>query len=165
MEDGLEANNLKSWLTIRNDDFYFLHWADPQFVRDYVNNFPEVDKYVNAFYIGADGWVFTKEFTSKDPYYKDKNALSIQRTWYMQKLWGRISYNPSVSDELFKNHLAIKYPEVSSEKLFEAWSNASRAIQLANEQVTGTWDLDFKWCPEGWTSQIKVFLAWKIQEK
>jgi len=152
MEDALGPNNLKSWLTVRNDDFYFLHWGDHQFVRDYVNNFPEVGKYVDAFYIGSDGWIFTKVFTSKDPYYEDRDALSIQRTWYMQKLWGRISYNPSVSDDLFKNHLALKYPEVSSEELFDAWSSASRAIQLANEQVTGTWDLDFKWWPEGWTS-------------
>ena len=83
--------------------------------------------------------------------------LSIQRTWYMRKLWGRISYNPSVSDDLFKNHLALKYPEADSDQLFEAWSSASRAIQLANEQVTGTWDLDFKWWPEGWTKKNQDF--------
>ena len=151
MENGLGPNKLMSWLTIRNDDFFFLHWADPQFVRDYVNSFPEVDKYVNAFYIGADGWVFTRVFTNKDPYYEDKNALSIQKTWYMQKLWGRISYNPSVSDELFKNHLAFNYPEASSEQLFQAWSSASGALRLSNEQVTGQWDLDMDWWPEGWT--------------
>ena len=29
MEDALGPNNLKSWLTVRNDDFYFLHWGDP----------------------------------------------------------------------------------------------------------------------------------------
>ena len=53
--------------------------------------------------------------------------------------------NPSVSDELFKNHLAYKYPKVSSENLFQAWSKASRAIVLANEQVTGPeWQLDFQ---------------------
>jgi hypothetical protein len=158
MENGLGPNNLKSWLTVRNDDWYFLHWADPQFVRDYINHLPEVGKYIAGFYIGSDGWVGTREFTGKNPYYKDKNALSIQRTWYMQKLWGRISYNPSVSDDLFKNHLALKCPEVSSEQLFQAWSKASRAVQLANEQVTGTWDLDFKWWPEGWTSK-KGFLS------
>lgn len=153
MEQGLDKYHLKSWLTVRNDDFYFLHWADPQFVRAYVKNFPAPGKYVNAFYIGADGWVFTKVFTSRDPYYEERDMLSIQRTWYMQKLWGRISYNPDVSDDLFKNHLAQKYPQISAERLFEAWSNASRAIQLANEQVTGTWNLDFKWWPEGWTSK------------
>lgn len=151
MEYGLGKNNLKSWLTVRNDDWYFLHWADPTYVRDYINHFPDVNKYVSGFYIGSDGWVFTNEFTSKDPYYVNKNALSVQRTWYMQKLWGRISYNPSVSDELFKNHLAFKFSEVNSDELFEAWSNASASIRLANEQVTGSWDLDMDWWPEGWT--------------
>ena len=151
MEEGLGPNKLMSWLTIRNDDFYFLHWADPGFVRDYINHFPEVDKFVNAFYIGSDGWVFTRDFTSKNPYYKNMNALSIQKTWYMQKLWGRISYNPAVADDLFKNHLAFKYPEASSEILFGAWSSASSALRLANEQVTGEWDLDMDWWPEGWT--------------
>lgn len=159
MEEGLGPNNIMSWLTIRNDDWYFLHWADPRFVRDYINHFPEIDKYVNAFYIGSDGWVFTREFTSKDPYYENRNALSIQRTWYMQKLWGRISYNPSVSNDLFKNHLALRYPQVSSEKLFKAWSDASGSIRLANEQVTGEWDLDMDWYPEGWTGD-----AWKEEE-
>lgn len=153
MERALSQHNLKSWLTVRNDDWYFLHWADPQFVRNYVKNIPEVDKYVNAFYIGADGWVFTKVFTNKDPYYEQRDMLSIQRTWFMQKLWGRISYNPSISDEFFKNHLALKFPQTNVGGLFEAWSDVSRSIQLANEQVTGTWNLDFKWWPEGWTSK------------
>ena len=152
MEKGLNQYNLKSWLEIRNDDWYFLLWADPQFVRDYVKNFPEVGKYVNGVSIGSDGWVFTNVFTNKEPYYEDRDMLSIQRTWYMQKLWGRISYNPNISDDYFKKCLAFKYPEVSSDTLFQAWSRASRAVQLANEQVTGTWDLDFKWWPEGWTS-------------
>ena len=159
MEEGLGPNNLMSWLTIRNDDWYFLHWADPNFVRDYIKHFPEVGKYVVAFYVGSDGWVFTREFTSKDPYYKKKNALSVQRTWYMQKLWGRISYNPEASEELFMNHLALRFPEVSAVKLFEAWSDASGSIRLANEQVTGDWDLDMDWWPEGWTGD-----AWNEEE-
>lgn len=153
MSEALERRGLKSWLTVRNDDFYFLHWADPQFVRDYVKNFPEVGKYVDGFYIGPDGWVFTREFASKDPYYQSRNALSIQKTWYMQKLWGRISYNPSVPDDLFKRHLAHRFPKVSADRLFQAWSHASRAVQKANEQVTGSWSLDFHWWPEGWTSK------------
>ena len=153
LEEQLESNNIWSWLTVRNDDFFFLHWADPEFVRDYVNHFPEVGKYVNAIYIGPDGWVFSRVFTSKDPYYEDKNALSIQKTWYMQKIWGRIAYNPSVSDDLFKSHLAHKYPEAPSEDLFQAWSNASRALKKANEQVTSSWHLDFNWWPEGWTKK------------
>jgi hypothetical protein len=109
------------------------------------------DKYVTGFYIGADGWVFAKEFTSKNTYYKERDALSIQRTWYMQKLWGRISYNPKITDDFFKQHLAARFPEVASDRLFEAWSSASGAIRRANEQVTGKWQFDADFWPEMWT--------------
>ncbi len=151
MEQGLGKHGIMSWLTVRNDDFYFLHWAEPQFVRDYISGFPSTEKYVIGFYIGADGWVFAKDFTSKNPFYKDRDALSIQRTWYMQKLWGRISYNPKISDDFFKQHLASRFPEVPSDKLFEAWSSASGAIRRANEQVTGKWQFDADFWPEMWT--------------
>lgn len=151
MEHGLDKYGIMSWLTIRNDDFYFLHWAEPKFVRDYIKGFPTVDKYVNGFYIGADGWVFTKEFTSKNPYYKKINALSIQRTWYMQKLWGRIAYNPDITDGFFKKHLFLRFPEISSDKLFDAWSSASCSVRKANEQVTGKWRFDNDFWIEMWT--------------
>ncbi len=154
MEQGLAKHGIMSWLTVRNDDFFFLHWAEPQFVRDYISGFPPVDKFVTGFYIGADGWVFAKDFTSKSPYYQERDALSIQRTWYMQKLWGRISYNPKISDDFFKQHLAAKFPEVPADKLFEAWSSASGAIRRANEQVTGKWQFDADFWPELWTGDM-----------
>lgn len=154
MERGLGKYGISSWLTVRNDDFYFLQWAEPQFVRDYIRGFPPIDKYVTGFYIGADGWVFGKEFTSKNSHYKERDALSIQRTWYMQKLWGRISYNPSISDDFFKQHLASRFPGVESEELFEAWSSASGAIRRANEQVTGKWQFDADFWPEMWTGDM-----------
>lgn len=151
--NGLVNNQVKTWLELRNDDFYFLHWGEPQFIRDYVSGFLKEDLLAGAFF-GSDGWVFTRVFTSRNPYYKDKNALEIQKHWYMRKLWGRLMYNPSTSDELFKNHLAYKYPEVSSANLFDAWSKASKAMQLSNEQVSGNnWKLDFQWYPENWSSK------------
>lgn len=153
LEPQLEAHGITSWLTIRNDDWYFLHWAEPQFIRDYIANFPEVGKYVDGIYIGPDGWAFSRVFTVKDPHYENANTLDIQRTWLMQKLWGRIAYNPAVTDDLFKNHLQARYPDAPTEALFEAWTKASRAVRLFNEQVTGDWSLDFHWIPERWTSK------------
>ena len=159
MEKGLAKHGIKSWLTVRNDDFYFLHWAEPQFVRDYINGFPSTEQFLAGFYIGPDGWVFAREFTSKDSYYENRNALSIQRTWYMQKLWGRISYNPKVSDDFFKQHLAARFPEVPAAALFAVWSSASGAIRRANEQVTGKWQFDADFWPELWTGD-----KWKGRE-
>jgi len=158
LEPQLEKLGVTSWLTIRNDDFFYLHWADPQFVRDYIGNFPEVGKYVDGIYIGPDGWVFSRVFNSKDPHYESSNALDVQKNWYMQKIWGRIAYNPAVADDLFMSHLASRYPEAAPNDLFAAWSKASRALRLVNEQVTGDWSLDFHWWPERWTSKDDGYL-------
>ena len=153
LEPQLEKLGVTSWLTVRNDDWFFLHWADPDFIRDYIKNFPEVGKHIDGIYIGSDGWVFSRVFTSQDPFYESRDTLDIQRTWLMQKLWGRIAYNPAVADDLFKAHLKERYPEAPTDALFEAWTKASRAIRLFNEQVTGNWSLDFHWMPERWTDK------------
>ncbi len=154
----IKKNSLKTWLELRTDDFYFLHWADHQFVRDFVKALPE-DELLAGTFLGADGWVPSRVFTTKDPYYKSKNALEIQKQWLFYKQWGRLMYDPNTSNELFQNHLSYKYPEADSERLFEAWSKASRALQIANEQVTGfavdrkyrSRRLDFQWWPEMYT--------------
>ena len=86
--------------------------------------------------------MFSRVFYSKDPSFEGKQALDVQRTWYMQKIWGCIAYNPNVADDLFKNHLASHFPEAAPGDLFEAWSKASRALRLINEQVTAKGDLD-----------------------
>ncbi len=77
----------------------------------------------------------------------------------MQKIWGRMAYNPNVADDLLKNHLVRRYPEAAVNDLFEAWSKAARAVRLVNEQVTGEWSLDFHWWPERWTSKDAGYLT------
>lgn len=173
-EDGflseIKKNSVKTWLELRTDDFYFLPWADHQFVRDFVKALPEEELLAGTF-LGADGWVPTRVFTSKDPYYKNRNALEIQKNWLFYKLWGRLMYDPNTSSELFKNYLNYKYPEANSERLFEAWSKASRALQIANEQVTGfavdrkyrSRRLDFQWWPEMYTCNDYFFDIEKTQ--
>lgn len=161
-EDGflsqIANSKLKTWLELRTDDFYFLHWGDYQFVRDFVEELPADDLLAGTF-LGADGWVPSRVFTSKDPYYKNINALEVDKHWLFYKLWGRLMYDPNTSPDLFKDHLRIRYPEANSGRLFDAWSKASRALQLANEQVTGfavdrsyrSRRLDFQWWPEMYT--------------
>jgi len=75
--------------------------------------------------------------------------LEVERRWYMEMLWGRISYNPATSDEVFKNLLAKRYPTVSAGDLFNAWTLASRSLPKVTELVMNEWKLDFHWYPEG----------------
>lgn len=63
-------------------------------------------------------------------------------------LWGRIAYNPQTSDDVFKNMLAKRFPSVSAENLFQAWTLASRTLPKVTELIMGNWSLDFHWYPE-----------------
>jgi len=144
---ALRENGLKCWQTVRNDSFYFNQWGDPEFVRAYVNGFPGRGEWFRGFYLGSDGFSPTRTFFSKDSVMQGR--LEVQRQWYMFMLWGRLAYNPNTSDAVFKNCMAQKFPEVSSEKLFSAWSKASRGLPKATELVHGTMKLDFQWWPEG----------------
>jgi hypothetical protein len=67
----------------------------------------------------------------------------------MEMLWGRISYNPATSDEVFKGLLARRYPGVSAGDLFDAWTLASRSLPKVTELIMRDWSLDFHWYPEG----------------
>lgn len=137
---------MKTWLTFRNDDYFYLTWGDPQFVRDFMDGIPYKQSIVGM-YIGIDGYNPTRARLFKNE--SLNGQLEVERRWYMEMLWGRISYNPKTSDEVFKNLLATRYPGVSTGDLFNAWMLASRSLPKVTELVMKDWSLDFHWYPEG----------------
>jgi hypothetical protein len=146
-QSALRKNGLQSWQTVRNDSFYFVHWGDPDFARAYLNGLLGQGELFRGFLMGSDGFCPTRVFYSKDSV--TQGILEVQRRWYLNMLWGRLAYNPATPDAVFKNYLALRYPDVSPEKLFTAWSRASRGLPKATELVHGTMKLDFQWWPEG----------------
>lgn len=142
----VQDNNLKTWYTVRNDDMYYLNWGDPEFARRYLNGMNSKPEMLAGFYMGSDGYNPTRTFFSKNSV--TQGILEVQRQQYMMMLWGRLSYNPNTSDDVFKNYLAVKYPTASSGTLFAAWSKASSCIPKINELVQGTLTLDFHFWPE-----------------
>ena len=146
-QKSLRENDLKSWQTVRNDSFYFIQWGDPDFARAYLKGLPGRGDWFRGFMMGSDGLCPTKVFYSKNS--ATQGLLEAQRQWYMFMLWGRLAYDPATPDAVFKNHMALKFPEVSAESLFTAWSKASRGLPKATEVVHGTMKLDWQWWPEG----------------
>ena len=145
--DAVAALGKKTWATVRNDDYVYINWGDPQFVREFINGFPH-QEVIKGIYIGADGWSETKTYFYKNGFAPLNGGLEVKRRWYMQMLWGRLSYNPSTTDDVFKNMLAKRYPQTSSDNLFTAWTKASRPLPKMTELVMGNWDLDHDWWPE-----------------
>ena len=137
---------LKTWITIRNDDYFFLNWGDHQFVRDFITGIP-LRESVIGMYIGIDGYNPTRAFCHKDDSLNGK--LEVERRWFMEMLWGRISYNPQISEDLFKNMIAKRFPTVAANDMFQAWTLASRSLPKVTELIMKDWALDFHWYPEG----------------
>lgn len=149
--------DLKTWIELRNDSFYYLHWGDPGFVKEYLGGFPEKERTFRGFFMGSDGITPTYVFTSKADWAKGK--LEMKRTWYTWMLWGRLGYNPNLSDDFFQDVMHFKYPEIESTTLFFAWSEASKSIPLFTEVIQGTLISDFKWYPERCMSRNNGFVT------
>jgi hypothetical protein len=135
----------KTWLTVRDDDFYYFRWGDPEFARQYLLNMPPSHQ-LAGFYMGPDGTIWGREFISTEP--ETPRQSIIKKHWYSFSLWGKLSYDPTLPDQHFESMLAFRFPEVSSHALYEAWSTASRILPLV---TTYHWEgnsLDFQWYPE-----------------
>lgn len=144
MKDASSANQ-KTWLTLRNDDYFYLDMGDPKFVRDFLDSIP-YRNVINSFYIGSDIYQPTRAYFYKNA--SMNGQLEIQRNWYIQKLWGRISYQKDISDNVFKNYMANRFSPAVSNNLFTAWSLASRALPKFQELTGDNWHLDAHWYAE-----------------
>ncbi len=139
----LFSQSLKTWLTVRNDDIFSFRWGSPGFARQYVLSIPETDK-IAGFYMGPDGFTLGRDFLGKDN--MSPRPLFIQKHWFSFMLWGRLSYDPMLSDELFQKTIQTRFSNVSSEELMNAWSDASMIFPWVTRFIWG--DVDYKWFPE-----------------
>ena len=137
----LLSNQTKSWLTIRNDDIYSFRWANNNFARQFINDIPEPDK-ISGFYMGPDGYNWGRDYLTKGP----AHPLVMQKQWYSFMLWGRLSYDPTLSDEIFFKTLQTRFPTIPVKKLYKPWAAASMIFPWITRYVWG--DIDLKWFPE-----------------
>jgi hypothetical protein len=133
----------RTWLTVRNDDIYSFRWGDPQFARDFVTAMPGPDK-VAGLYMGPDGYCWGREAMDLEP--GTPRQLVIKKQWFSFMLWGRLSFDPSLSDPFFERVLAARFPGVPADELLRAWSAASRIIPETTRFIWG--NIDLRWLPE-----------------
>lgn len=135
--------DMRTWLTVRNDDIFSFRWGDPDYARQYISNIPGPDRVV-GFYMGPDGYCWGREFIDRDP--ETPHQLVMQKQWYSFMLWGRLSYDPALPNSLFERTLAVRFPQVPAAKLYEALRHASKIIPQTTRFF---WrDIDIQWFPE-----------------
>ncbi|MCH6256539.1 glycoside hydrolase family 20 zincin-like fold domain-containing protein [Puniceicoccaceae bacterium K14] len=141
--DDLEPLGLKSWWNLRNDDIFYHRWGDPDYVRDFLEYFPE--EVTAGYHMGSDGYVWGREYVSKET--SKSRVLEIDKHWYSFMLWGRLGYDRSLNRDHFVNALESRFPDTQAGLLHDAWQNASKVIPLVNRFHWRDWD--FMWAVEG----------------
>ncbi len=134
---------LRSWLTVRNDDIYSFRWADYDYARAFIKAIPGADK-IAGFYMGPDGYVWGRDFLTKEP--KGPRETVLQKQWMSFALWGRLAFEPDLPAETFQRLTAARFPGANVAQLTTAWADASKTFPYITRFFWG--DIDVKWFPE-----------------
>ncbi|NQT40454.1 MAG: hypothetical protein HQ581_23370, partial [Planctomycetes bacterium] len=144
--DDLEQHKVPCWLNLRNDDLFVLRWGDADYVREFLQNVPrDLMRYEAGFYMGPDGFVFGRDFASKDPHLSGR--LELDKHWYRFMLWGRLGYDLTLGRDYFEKRLAHRFPGTDVPLLFDTWKAASRIVPQVNKFFFRVNDYQFS--PEG----------------
>ncbi len=142
-----DIGDLKTIWTLRNDDVYYFRWGAPDFVREFIQNIPyDVSR---GFYLGSDQYIWGREFLSTEP--DTPRQIELAKHWYHWMIWGRLGYNPNLSNERFIKIIQQRYPNISGGDLFTAWQEASMVYPLTTGFHWGA--LDFQWYIEACRSR------------
>ena len=140
---------MKTLWTLRNDDNYLYRWGAPDFVRTFIQNIPiDVSR---GFYYGSDQWIWGREFTMNDDLAESPRQIEIVKHWYHFLLWGRLGYDPTITNERFVQILESHFAGVDGQKLFTAWQSASMIYPTTTGFHWGP--LDFQWYIEACKSR------------
>jgi len=142
----LEQYKVPCWLNLRNDDIFVLRWGDADYVREFLQNVPrDLMRYEAGFYMGPDGFVWGREFVSRD---KDLSGeLEVHKHWYRFMLWGRLGYDLTLTREYFEKRLAQRFAKTDVALLYDTWASSSQIIPQVNRFFFRV--NDFQFAPEG----------------
>jgi hypothetical protein len=138
-----DLGDLKTIWTLRNDSNYYFRWGAPDFVREFIRRIPyDVSR---GYYYGSDGYIWGREFLSTEP--ETPRQLEMAKHWYHWMLWGRLGYDPELSNERITRILGARFPEAPARDLFTAWQAASMIYPITQGFHWGP--LDFRFYIEG----------------
>ena len=133
----------RTWLTLRNDDFFMTRWGDAEFAREYVKNMPGSDKVI-GFMMGSSGYIWGREWMSTEP--ESPRQQTLAKHWFYFLLFGRLAYDPELSTDTIRRIVAQKFPIPKADDFFDGWASVSKIIPLVNQFH---WQgADFQWYPE-----------------
>jgi hypothetical protein len=139
----------KWWWNLRNDDIFYFRWGDADYVREFINNLPPAEQ-TEGFHMGSDGYIWGREFVNTEP--ESPRQLEIDKHWYSFMLWGRLGYNPNLTNEFFEKAIQQRFPGKPTQKMQDVWACASKIIPAVNREHWHDWD--FQWAVEACSGRL-----------
>lgn len=124
-----------AWMA-RNEDFFCLRWGVPAFVRQHIHL--NTHSYVGGYFVGSEGYIPAKDYFTK-PGLKVDWQYAFQRQWLFYMLWGRLLYDSSTPDTVFKTEFTRRYGK-AAENLLEASALVGTTPLRLASLFDFTWD-------------------------
>jgi hypothetical protein len=67
-------------------------------------------------------------------------------------LWGRLGYNPNLTNEFFEKAIQQRFPGKPTQKMQDVWARASKIIPAVNREHWHDWD--FQWAVEACSGRL-----------
>lgn len=131
--------NVKCWQNIRNDDTFIYRWGDPVFAAQFIKNIP-LDV-TAGFVMGDDGYMYGKDFASKNPALYGK--YEIDKNWYNFMIWGRAAYDPDLPESFYKDQLKLHFPHADIDRLYTTWRASSSIVSWIDKLCFKPNDYEF----------------------
>jgi len=77
--------------------------------------------------------------------------MELSKHWFQWLLWGRLGFDPDITNDRFIDILAHRYPEISAPELLKAWQHASMIYPITTGFHWG--EFDFQWYIEACKSR------------
>ncbi len=131
------SNYQMAWM-MRNEDFIMFNWSNTAFIREHmaVNSMQD---YVAGYFVGSETYIPAKEFRMR-PEVSSNWKYAYEKDWAFLQTWGRLLYDPNLSDTFFIERFENRYGQEVGKPLFEALQLGSKMPLALASFYRGTWD-------------------------
>ncbi|WP_248930666.1 hypothetical protein [Paenibacillus hamazuiensis] len=142
--DGMEGywnpapQNYKITWMVRNEDFFTLRWAQPDFIRKHLSD--NGQDYVGGYYIGSECFIPANDYSHVPGSPHIEWTYAFEKIWLYYMLWGRLLYDPTTPDDVFADAIERRYGKSAGRPLLAAFSSVCKMPMALASFYSFSWD-------------------------
>ncbi|OXM85491.1 hypothetical protein CF651_15030 [Paenibacillus rigui] len=135
--DPTPLNYKITWM-VRNEDFFTLRWAQPDFIRKHLLD--NGHDYVGGYYVGSECFIPAYDYSHAPGSPHIQWTYAFEKHWLYYMLWGRLLYDPNTADDVFANAIERRYGKSVGRPLLSAFSSVCKMPMAFASFFSFSWD-------------------------